>query len=753
MDTLELLSDDELRIRLMQYGFANLPITQTTRKTLVKKLRNHMANTNSNLRKTTSLATRYSSGEESDTIDNKKVDGVKTRKSRMTVSGSPGGRNLADQPMPPPLSFPQPPQRTPPATSYNRTSISSGNKKNSVYVSPVIINDSEDDDADWSARKTRNSAKNASTSLYTTLDSSHRNLNGSNGYDEEVDDASTAKRLLQFREGNIQRQNNLRKRSAYPGQRMVSENDIVYHAEPSLEPAHVPLITAVKNFINRLDAAYGFKQTFVPMVLVAFLIIFFLLIIFAYVTISPDIENILSPSATSYVACRDDQDEGASYSCIDEQALQPALNLLKVLAHELQSRAVGRRCDKSQSISDVMCVKELSHFLNDNQAQGRHSHGLDLIRDFHNIEYLVDRNKQWGVQNVSPAGAPLTLDEVVGERAHQSECFAILKPRLPITCTIVNKIQTFFYVVGMIALVSIAVFIVRKFYQFVLLVKAKRRAQVDIIIREICSTLMEKSMHDKENASVVLNHLRDKIIEPSRRSELAWAWQDAVNQLEQSDSRIHFGVETINGEDFKVMRWIEDVKNVSLPGGLQNSQLQQQQQMQQQRMSTARFQPPADGRQFVTLKKWMGPAFDKSNKIKDPPTNCLKIRQMFDKYEANNPMLQTIIQDTILHKLRDKNCKLYDIQLDIKSCCVYVKCASCADAGILHGEINGNWLETGLVVVKFLKQDKYHQRFPSAINACTVLHPSTNVYVTQPEVASNGHDDYFDEDIDDDDFE
>lgn len=781
MDNLELLTDDELRIRLLQYGFPNLPITQTTRKTLIKKLRNHKAAASSNLRKTTSLATRYSSGEESDSVE-KKSEGVKTRKSRMTVSGSPGGRSLVDQNMPPP-SFTQPSLaigRTsvstslpPPSSAYSRSSIYPiGGKKNSVYVSPVIINDSEDDDIDWSAKKARPlsnnsrnvSGNNRSADLYTTLDSSQRNLNGSNGYDQDDSDdhnstSDYTKRLLQFREGNLQKnQNNARKRTTYTSQRLVSENDIVYHAEPSLEPAHIPLNTAIKNFINRLDAAYGFKQTFVPMVLVTFLIIFFLLIIFVYITISPDIENMLNPSTASYVACKDHLDLDASYACIDEQSLQPALDLLKVLATELQSRAVAHRCgDKTKSISNVICVKDFINDLNDNQIQSRNAiqhHGLDLIKDIHNIEYLIEKNKNWGIQNVNLNGEPMDLNDVVALRAHQAECFSLLKPKLPIICTIYNKIQTFFFIIGSLAIVSLGVFVARKTYQVVVQIKQKRRAQIDMVIREICSTLMEKSMIDKDNPSVVVNHLRDKIIEATRRTELSWAWQEAIRHLEQNDSRVHFGVETINGEDFKVMRWIEDVKNTSMSSSLQNSQIQQQQQMhQQQKISTARYQPPGDTRQYVTLKKWMGSAFDKSNKIKDPPTNCLKIRQMFDKYEANNPNLQTIIQDTILHKLREKNCKIYDIQLDAKTCCAYVKCASCADAGIVHEEINGWWLDTGLVVVKFLKQDKYHQRFPSAINACTVLHPSANVYITQNDPPSNGHEDYFDDDMDDDDFE
>lgn len=80
---------------------------------------------------------------------------------------------------------------------------------------------------------------------------------------------------------------------------------------------------------------------------------------------------------------------------------------------------------------------------------------------------------------------------------------------------------------------------------------------------------------------------------------------------------------------------------------------------------------------------------------------------------------------------------------------MYVKCGSCADAGIIHEEMNGWWLDSGLVVVKFLKQDKYHQRFPSSINASAALQPSSNVYLTQ----SDSSNVYFDDDIEDEDFE
>lgn len=137
------------------------------------------------------------------------------------------------------------------------------------------------------------------------------------------------------------------------------------------------------------------------------------------------------------------------------------------------------------------------------------------------------------------------------------------------------------------------------------------------------------------------------------------------------------------------------------------------------------------------VKKWQSPAFDKSNKIKDPPTECLKIRQMFDKYEASNSNLKQIIQDSILEKVAHTTCRIYDLQLDKQTCCVYVRCASAKDAGIIHDEVNGWWFDRRLVSIKFLRLDRYLARFPNASSgpACVKLSNTKNLSMT------NGDDD------------
>lgn len=66
MGDIDTLSNEELRVELLKYGFANIPVTSTTRKVLVKKLKNHLESEKSKSRRDTFHVTKYSSEEDDD---------------------------------------------------------------------------------------------------------------------------------------------------------------------------------------------------------------------------------------------------------------------------------------------------------------------------------------------------------------------------------------------------------------------------------------------------------------------------------------------------------------------------------------------------------------------------------------------------------------------------------------------------------------------------------------------------------------
>uniref|UniRef100_A0A182QEH4 LEM domain-containing protein n=1 Tax=Anopheles farauti TaxID=69004 RepID=A0A182QEH4_9DIPT len=866
MDNLEQLADDELRLRLVQYGFPNLPVTSTTRKILIKKLRHHIDSEKQKLRRESSKAARYSSGEESDGNDGRRagqrklMGGGGGRSHRATVGGGVG----VSMPPPPPANVRASITRVPisisspsslPSSSaaamnsssftgaanghhHRSSNTTSRSPTSTVYISPLIVHDSEEEDytspvlrattttgsppslrAFGSASSSPNSHSllfrktgalsnitppSANSSMYSNLggsrDESLNESNGSNG--EKADNASAGagtgttdspyvseytKRLMQLRGetvsqenfnsaiaggiiggrrsvgspvgatrysspttgstgtggglppiratnhpvlrhhpavsplgtagGSIVAGNHIRQRYsrlAGAGGGDFNENDIVTHAQPVPDPPGIPFRAAVRGFIKRLDEHYGFKQTFIPCALLCLLVVFLVSVAFMYMTISTDLASTLSTIDTRYEVCGEDPGHPGTVGCVQRDDVEPALELLKLIGTELKTRVEQYHCRRDDdpgrwtANAGVMSAGEVLKYAK------AHSPSVlipQLTHHLHAMEYLIDRNPQWRISHCDAHGEPITYADVLERRATRTNHFTILKPKLPFACMIYNKFQKFFIIVGGLAVATIVALAGRYFFRFVVYVKQKRRDQVNRLISEIIHAVSQAAANAAEGrdtaphgAGVVINHLRDRLIGTSNRRKLAWAWNEALTFLEHHESRIAFEVGNVGGEDFKMMRWIDSAPLVS--GG-----------------SPAAASRLGSAGSSSAVKKWQSPAFDNSNKIHDPPTPCLKIRQMFDKYEVNDPNLKTIVQDAILEKVGGR-CKIYDIQLDRSSCCVYVRCASAKDAGIVHDEINGWWFDNRLVSIKFLRLERYLQRFPRSLAGPACLKPS-----------------------------
>lgn len=91
MDNLEELTNDALRLRLLEYGFANMPVTTTTRNVLIKKLRNAIDATESKTRRQTVNVAKYSSEESESEAETKKPS--KTATNRRATIAAPALNN------------------------------------------------------------------------------------------------------------------------------------------------------------------------------------------------------------------------------------------------------------------------------------------------------------------------------------------------------------------------------------------------------------------------------------------------------------------------------------------------------------------------------------------------------------------------------------------------------------------------------------------------------------------------------------
>lgn len=160
MDNLELISDQELRHRLMEYGFPNLPVTSTSRKILIKKLRNYMNNEKQKLRNDTSHATRYSSDEdisdrESTTTkttgrrlinNNNRATTIGTMSTTSTQYSNISSIHQQKNSMPPPAALTR--RNTTSSAAKRITSPPKVQSRSSVYVSAVHRSESDTDESD-----------------------------------------------------------------------------------------------------------------------------------------------------------------------------------------------------------------------------------------------------------------------------------------------------------------------------------------------------------------------------------------------------------------------------------------------------------------------------------------------------------------------------------------------------------------------------------------------------------------------------
>uniref|UniRef100_A0A182JPB1 LEM domain-containing protein n=1 Tax=Anopheles christyi TaxID=43041 RepID=A0A182JPB1_9DIPT len=154
-DNFDEMSNDQLRLKLLEFGLSNMPVTSTTRKVLIKKLRNHISSNGAagKARRETIHLTKYSSDEDSEPVSSqntgtKKTTGL-TKKEvtnrRATIAS--GGGAAASTKLPKFISSSQP---TPKVTETLPPEPGLASKRRSGRVTPV-----KDKDAAMSGSSTK----------------------------------------------------------------------------------------------------------------------------------------------------------------------------------------------------------------------------------------------------------------------------------------------------------------------------------------------------------------------------------------------------------------------------------------------------------------------------------------------------------------------------------------------------------------------------------------------------------------------
>ncbi|XP_023295000.2 inner nuclear membrane protein Man1 [Lucilia cuprina] len=719
------LSDVELRQELQKYGFPNMPVTETTRNLLIKRLKNHVLNGSS--------ATKSSRS-------NRRSLQSSTNSSRKQTS-SPGRRTNAS-----------PSRRQTIAATVSAATYTNNNVNKNIQEHPTVAVSSNSNRDYYLSNEGRSylnrdydsySNNRPLSSHLTVEDTSYSNSPSNSKYASKLSPKTSPKIYVpppimssdmpHFNASRVDtttrisrepERTPMRNGKEMPGvvSRLLKLRNITIgrsHTNTPYTPSTTnhfylsdsdsdsgsptrysssfnrrPNRTFSDNLWNRLNIKNKFKQSSVPYLLITCLGLFFLVLAVLYMTKPPDMPSTMLEKSTTFTLCEDLSSVAKpSINCIDNELLGPSLALNKELIQLLQTNIEAHYC-REHSVSPEVTGTEFMKYLYKKRTTDAHK----LLKSFHAALYLIEHNPQWKIQILSRRSeGPQQLPDIY----KQDIQFGLLKPYLPLKCILFNKMQRFFLIIGSVFLVALLVGAVFVMWRFWNQRRQFRLKTVENFTKEIVKELIHRAtLKDETQGEIIVNHLRDKLIPLNKRKSLLWAWNEALQKLEASDSRIQFGCILQNGEEFRTMKWVESILSTSMSSASSSSP-----------STSALHQDNSDHR--LKKKHWQSPAFDNVNKISDPPTPCLKIRHMFDAAEANLPDLKQNIIESILEKVGPQ-CRIYDIQLDRQSCCVYIRCASEKDAGIVHNEINGWWFDNRLVSIKFLRLQRYLVRFPNS---------------------------------------
>ncbi|XP_029155304.1 inner nuclear membrane protein Man1 isoform X3 [Nylanderia fulva] len=812
--SVDTLSDSELRTKLMEYGYPVGPVTQTTRKILVKKLKNLIeirGGTGGGSRH--SLAARYSSD---DTDDDTNTNVIKKKKSanlrRQTLANPmpppsiipTDATNVTKNPVKENLSPPHSEFKDPNATDFDNSNVTSTTRvtktsynkftktQKSSYVSDGLETGSDSDAVEDTGspygRSYDKYLSNPSSRLsdlrvhdrgtfdyeqtsktrpvhvtkdikynvsplkpsvspiqFTKEDISGRDITNQRGdllanyetpFLSEFTRRLSSRSLINTPSTLSNLKNPTLRHTLSSGLPEVKERDSNGHfsslrtmyspsSQPSSSRHSASSADRVRDIISR--ATYKpttntredvrNNQNIVSMGLVAVLALFFVVLAIIYLGLGNrdgKVETLPSIASDNNIPhCFDAPNlKQPGVNCVMKENVESVLQLIRRLHPILMKKAVSKICENSNEKPYLIDKDIIEMFTSDKVTS------LEVKDDLHSAQVLIFKNPKWDISLIDindDNGETFkeldALDEILFARHNEKLGMTILNPELPMQCLVKNKLFTIFSCLLIAAIVLLTGIGIYKSYLWYLKYKKCTEREVFKLVSEIISIV--ETHH--QNASVqpggaqesflAINHVRDNLIPPKDRKRMSSLWEKAVKFLDENESRIRREVQQVAGEEFHVWRW--------LPNNTLNKSPMQS--------ATSGKKP----------KVWQGQAFETMegsvNSLTCSPTPCLKIRHMFDPDIETEDDWETRVQDAILEKCGE-GVKILHIRVDIGSRegCVYMKCMSQKDAGEAYRALHGCWFDGKLVTVKYLRLERYHERFPDAARCITPLKPSNN---------------------------
>ncbi|CAG7822967.1 unnamed protein product [Allacma fusca] len=506
---------------------------------------------------------------------------------------------------------------------------------------------------------------------------------------------------------------------------------------------------------DRLSSVAGHSADrghFISRILVAFAVLFFAMIAILYLNLSNNSGKVpgLSGSAIEEpsgaapsgppTSTKDDSTltsnypicgfDGVGLPCIETPQLKTSRVLFSTLKEELVQRAKWKPC--SYNLEDrlpLSVAKSLLLHLSDKKKS-------EVEECFTSMLILCIENPNWG----------LRIDrEDMTEILNRSDLIkldyataTISAPNISpnFMCNVVSYIKVFFTYIVLVGAVVFAGFLIYKGVVRYQMKKKDEANEVFVYVETVLQMLQEQYEHSKDSGVdpyLAVSHIRDSMVPAKDRITKAALWNKVVDHISNNESRVREEIQHISGEEFRVWRWLPNASplisgrsRVSFMTPTASPSITPPSTPQGNAFSTSNSARPPMGTPCPTVSssKWQGQAFELSdgspNALPITPTNCLKIRQMFDS-DAADEERENRIQRAILDKCPDAGICHIGVEHGSAEGCVYVKCATKEDARKAYLALHGWWFDGHLLSVKFLREERYLVRFPMAKSATTPI--------------------------------
>ncbi|XP_026804381.1 LEM domain-containing protein 2-like isoform X2 [Rhopalosiphum maidis] len=255
----------------------------------------------------------------------------------------------------------------------------------------------------------------------------------------------------------------------------------------------------------------------------------FFAVIFGLYFISIQPNTTVLPSSILSSLCAKKSLQGVD--CDTEQ--EKVQRLYNSLVSQVQDKYIKNQCDKSD-IEPIVNPQTVFEYIS------THEH-----LPSREIEELVELFKSIAkTYSDSPIGFDTSFNISV-------------KPNLPIICAIKHIFSNMFYLITWLGIVALSIV---GLYFVICYISAKSenyKQEVNQLVENTIDLLKEQAQNKPNESYLPIIHIRDHLIPFNERQAKSKIWAEVVQYFTESESSVRSEVQEIDGEDFQVWRWIQ----------------------------------------------------------------------------------------------------------------------------------------------------------------------------------------------------